>query len=686
MPGPYTNYTQDMLFSMERLPVSPFFVILLDHKETENLPFVVDDRIVTRLNTMNLSALHSSGRLSFADESFQALYPKEPNTYAAACSAYFYIHPLSGNFLPLAIRTNVASDLVYTPADSHEDWMLAKLMFNNNDLFAAQVFRDDVTHAVAEIVNLAALRTRLMSILSDDFWTVYQVLQAWVAEEYGPAKVIDFPAHPLTDKKTLINILVQVVYITGVMHDALNSGTLSASWTLPMHPAELYQPIPTRNGVTDLMPYLPDTNKSPSQVALFLSFNRLNLINNGGDLKGTFGVLDLLANAGDDSVADAYKIMVDNNMTGDLTSNNDNMAIDFVSDSECDLSDAPSVDQPQKNVREANLDAEILALAGGDTTEEEDLSEGKGSPQANARFEGEHGVIIRTDHNLRHRSATGEIMQTGHDLRRREMTQAFPYLASWQREQQQKRCQRTEGRLSMVEDNGETSGDSASPPPQASRFLSPEKKEKFSKLIQAAIWVEQNDIPCTSPNCPVGHPHGEGLYRYEGEVPNSDLANVYFAPSIPPPAVVEAFNKINGRPSWQDLVIKDRFFDYHTVPCRPSKHLDKVGKLQCKSKNCGVESQPHQKGLYLDLGFDASLVTMRNTNHIFGISNPPPKVWDAAVRMKNGNGTERDHELVHDFSAHHTRWEDGDRIQWEGGLIPAREFKKWQKEWKSQRP
>ena len=159
MPGSETNYTQDLYFSMERLSVSPFSVSRLDPAKNVTLPFAVEDEIVIGLTTMNISALHSSGRLFFADESYLARYPKGPNKFAAACSAYFYIHPLSRDFLPLAIKTNVGSDLIYTPADSQEDWTLAKMMFNSNDLFVASVYHLDSTHAVAEIVNLAALRT-----------------------------------------------------------------------------------------------------------------------------------------------------------------------------------------------------------------------------------------------------------------------------------------------------------------------------------------------------------------------------------------------------------------------------------------------------------------------------------------------------------------------------------------------
>ncbi|KAI4235727.1 MAG: hypothetical protein L6R40_006416 [Gallowayella cf. fulva] len=347
-----------------------------------------------------------------------------------------------------------------------------------------------------------------------------------------------------------------------------------------------------------------------------------------------------------------------------------------------------------------HLDVEILALAGEDSSDEETCSgskekaNGRSSLQANTGSQEEYAELIQTGYNLRRRSAVEE----------------SPYLAPWQLERQRKRRERS-GILPGMENKdmgtSDTSMRGMSKParPQPARRLptlqsesdkraqrtpssastgeTDRKIDGFALLLQAAILKEQNDIPCSSSGCPVAHPHGEGLYQYEGEVPNSDLANAYFAPSIPPPVVVEAFN--NDRPSWNDIHTKDHFFNYHTIPCRPSKHLRKVSTLPCTSEHCGVEG-PHKKGLYLEYDLDASLFMQRNTNHIFGLSNPPLKVWDAALRMKDNNATERDNELVRDFSAHHSRWEDGVILNFPGGTRDNKWFVNWQKEWKSRRP
>lgn len=157
-PGAFTNYTQDLFFSMERLSVGPFSTRRL-HPRNDALPFQVDAATVKQLTGRSLEDLHKAGRLFFADHSYQAKYVTQPGRFAAACSAYFYIHPKTGDFLPLAVKTGVGSNLTYTPLDTPNDWLLAKMMFNNNDYFFGQIFHLANSHAVAEIVYLAALRT-----------------------------------------------------------------------------------------------------------------------------------------------------------------------------------------------------------------------------------------------------------------------------------------------------------------------------------------------------------------------------------------------------------------------------------------------------------------------------------------------------------------------------------------------
>ncbi|KAI4185166.1 MAG: hypothetical protein LQ346_005964 [Caloplaca aetnensis] len=284
-----------------------------------------------------------------------------------------------------------------------------------------------------------------------------------------------------------------------------------------------------------------------------------------------------------------------------------------------------------------------------------------------------------------------ELYRTGYNLRRRSTLDngRSPYLAPWQNERRSATAQRRQSKPQIekpdvdikledeTEDDEDLSQRLASIPLAGS--LRP--GHGFQMMLEAAAWFEANEIPCTSFGCPIQEPHGEGFYRYEGEVLNSELANQYFWPSVPPPAVVEAFNAIAGKPSWDDLKSKDRFFEFHTEPCRPSKHLSRVWKLPCKAAHCGMLDSYHNKGVYLHKGLDASLSLGRRVKHSFGISNPPPEIWAAAMRIEEGTATPNDQELVDDFSAHHVRFE------WRKDNAEAlKAFTAWQKQRKSERP
>ncbi|KAH7303981.1 lipoxygenase [Stachybotrys elegans] len=156
--GQLGNLTSDLLFSMERLSVNPYVVQRL-HPTNDELPFDVDPEVIQELTASTLASLHREGRLFVADHSYQSEYVAQDGRYSAACTALFYLDSRSNQFLPIAIKTNVGADLIYTPLDDANDWLLAKIMFNVNDLFHGQIYHLANSHAVAEIVYLAALRT-----------------------------------------------------------------------------------------------------------------------------------------------------------------------------------------------------------------------------------------------------------------------------------------------------------------------------------------------------------------------------------------------------------------------------------------------------------------------------------------------------------------------------------------------
>ena len=103
-------------------------------------------------------------------------------------------------------------------------------------------------------------------------------IQAWIAEANTEANVLDFPPGPLTDIQTLIDILTQMAYLTGVNHHLLNSNAPSyVTGLLPFHPSAFYKPLPISKGVSDITPYLADLEHAMDQVTLQLRFQRPQL-------------------------------------------------------------------------------------------------------------------------------------------------------------------------------------------------------------------------------------------------------------------------------------------------------------------------------------------------------------------------------------------------------------------------
>ncbi|KAL6151993.1 hypothetical protein ACJQWK_04381 [Exserohilum turcicum] len=141
---------------MTQLSENPYRIFRVP-KDTK-LPFTVSN--TSAIAGQSLESLQSSGRLfltDFLDQKYQLM---SPGKYGAACQAYFYIDPISQDFLPLAIKPNLeGSELVYTPQDLDNDWLLAKMMFNLNSLWYTQWYHLAATHAVSEIVYLSAIRT-----------------------------------------------------------------------------------------------------------------------------------------------------------------------------------------------------------------------------------------------------------------------------------------------------------------------------------------------------------------------------------------------------------------------------------------------------------------------------------------------------------------------------------------------
>ena len=123
---------------------------------------------------------------------------------------------------------------------------------------------------------------------SDDVISQDTELQAWMVETNKPAQVLDFPSAPLTSRTTLVGILTQVAYLTGVLHHALNSGAYASSWHLPLHPVAHYQPLPKSKGIESVLPFLPNTTQAIQQIGLSIVFNRPSYKYEGLNLPALF--------------------------------------------------------------------------------------------------------------------------------------------------------------------------------------------------------------------------------------------------------------------------------------------------------------------------------------------------------------------------------------------------------------
>ncbi|GIZ36897.1 hypothetical protein CKM354_000036300 [Cercospora kikuchii] len=194
LPGLLTNYTQDLLFSMERLSFQPFAVRRLERQES--LPFSLDDELSRAISGQSLTQLHESARLFYVDHRAQTDLSPIDGRYSAPCDAYFYISEACGDFMPLAIRTNTEQSLIYTPEDSPEDWLLAKMMFNTADFFMSQFHHLANTHYVTEIAYQAAIRTLsenhpVMALLSRLMYGTLGIRGSAALTLFAPGAAVD---------------------------------------------------------------------------------------------------------------------------------------------------------------------------------------------------------------------------------------------------------------------------------------------------------------------------------------------------------------------------------------------------------------------------------------------------------------------------------------------------------------
>ncbi|PNP82125.1 hypothetical protein FNYG_04314 [Fusarium nygamai] len=142
---------------MERLSVHP--ESLRRVKPDERVALRVDDKIARKITTKTQRSLQREGRLFIVDHSTLANLTLTKGHYGGACEALFFIHPVSQEFLPLAIRPNNGSPLVYTPLDEENDWTLAKILLNMNDVWHNQSYHLSAVHVTSDLIYMSATRS-----------------------------------------------------------------------------------------------------------------------------------------------------------------------------------------------------------------------------------------------------------------------------------------------------------------------------------------------------------------------------------------------------------------------------------------------------------------------------------------------------------------------------------------------
>lgn len=114
-------------------------------------------------------------------------------------------------------------------------------------------------------------------------------IRSWVSEANGPAAVLDFPKTVHT-RAVLVDILTHMSYLAAIVHNTLNINEGFSNYgVLPLHPAGLYNPIPTTKGVTDILPWLPNLELSITQITTLTNFNRPQVANSELDVVAMFG-------------------------------------------------------------------------------------------------------------------------------------------------------------------------------------------------------------------------------------------------------------------------------------------------------------------------------------------------------------------------------------------------------------
>ena len=147
---------------------------------------------------------------------------------------------------------------------------------------------------------------------------------------------------------------------------------------------------------------------------------------------------------------------------------------------------------------------------------------------------------------------------------------------------------------------------------------------------------------CISHFCPISFAHDRGLYLYPCRVALRAESRRIFAPSVPSPDVLAAYERcITFDGTGSDVEMWVAFHELHVEPLLGDTDAVWVAPLPMRQRNDEF-----------NFGEDAGSgrAEAESCRHPFGLLNPPDEVWEAHRRIVLGAEVLEDQMLVDEFA------------------------------------
>ena len=151
---------------------------------------------------------------------------------------------------------------------------------------------------------------------------------------------------------------------------------------------------------------------------------------------------------------------------------------------------------------------------------------------------------------------------------------------------------------------------------------------------------------CISHFCPISFPHDRGLYLYPCRVASRAESRRIFAPSVPSPDVLAAYERcITFDGTRTDVEMWVAFHELHVEPLLGDTDAVWVAPLPTRQRNDDFNFGEDAGSGRVEADGEAE-----SCRHPFGLLNPPDEVWEAHRRIVLGAGVLEDQMLVGEFA------------------------------------